>query len=64
MRSTRQGFPSRVVTIIFELKITRAVGRANFENISPLAIAMPSKPMKASKVTRVLPMKPFGAITP
>ena len=64
MRSTRHGFPLRVLMIDLALKITRAVGRANFENIRPLAIAIPSKPMKASKVTRVLPTTPFGAITP
>jgi len=54
----------RVLTMTLVLKSTRAVGRANLENIRPLAIATPRRPTKASNVTRTAPTGPFGDITP
>ncbi len=61
---TRCGTPSRMCTTALAPKSTRAVGRANLANVTPVTSAMPSVPTSASSTTTTCPKRVAGAIAP
>ena len=56
--------PSYGATTVTLLHNTRAVGRANFASISPVAIATPSRPTSDSIVTSTLAATETGTMWP
>ncbi len=64
MRNISDSTPSRRETTATREKSTRAVARENFANISPVAMAVPTMPQRASALTTALAQVVRGTILP